>query len=94
MTHKCHAPGCKTPVPPRLFMCRPHWKALPADLRERVEQHYRSGQCDDKNPSKEWVIAAWKAQMFFNPKMKLMPWMEEYENRRMSRDKAESPQVT
>lgn len=36
MTHPCPADGCDLPVNRRGFMCRPHWYAVPGDLRGRV----------------------------------------------------------
>ena len=56
--HHCHALGCKTLVPPELLMCLKHWRMVPKDIQKRVWAHYRDGQCDDKNPSKEWHQAA------------------------------------
>jgi hypothetical protein len=45
-------------VPPEMLMCKVHWFKVPAVIRERVWQTYRTGQCDDKNPSVEWMAAA------------------------------------
>jgi hypothetical protein len=42
--HTCHARGCLRLVPPRIFMCRPHWYALPGPLRQRVLDAYQPGQ--------------------------------------------------
>lgn len=39
-------------------MCPRHWFMVPRELRDEVWRHYRRGQCDDKNPSKEWHAAA------------------------------------
>lgn len=61
MNHHCHAIGCPTPCPPEFLMCRPHWKMVPLPLQRDVWNHYRVGQCDDKNPSGEWMIAAERA---------------------------------
>lgn len=34
---------------------------VPPKLQRGVWRHYREGQCDDKNPSPEWHVAADKA---------------------------------
>ena len=60
-THTCHAPGCGIPVPPRLFMCRTHWRMLPPSLRERIWATYRPGQENDKQPSGDYLDAARRA---------------------------------
>lgn len=39
-------------------MCKRHWFMVPPPIRRRVWGTYRPGQCDDKNPSKEWIAAA------------------------------------
>lgn len=56
--HKCHAEGCEEPVEPKFLFCKPHWAAVPLEIRKRVLTTYRKGQCRRKNPSKEWVSAA------------------------------------
>lgn len=58
MSHHCHAKKCKVPVKPELLMCYKHWKMVPKDIQNRVWKYYRPGQCDDKDPSKEWLDAA------------------------------------
>lgn len=42
--HTCHAEGCDTHVPPRLFMCKHHWYMVPRDLRAWVWAEYTLGQ--------------------------------------------------
>lgn len=56
--HHCHAKGCSTAVPPIMLMCRRHWAMVPKSVQREVWRHYRSGQCDDKRPSREWHRAA------------------------------------
>ena len=56
--HVCHAPGCLTPVPPKMFACRPHWYALPKPLRDAIWATYRDGQEITKDPSPEYLDAA------------------------------------
>lgn len=56
--HLCHAIGCSAHVPPRLLMCPYHWEMVPADIKKRVKDHYRVGQCDRRDPSREWMNAA------------------------------------
>lgn len=58
MEHHCHARGCPTVTKPEMLMCRKHWYMVPAKLQKEVWKHYRVGQCDDMNPSKEWHVAA------------------------------------
>lgn len=56
--HHCHARGCKTPVPPRMLMCAPHWRRVPKDLQARVWATYREGQEIRKDPSRVYLAAA------------------------------------
>lgn len=58
MIHTCHAKGCYTVVPPKLFMCLKHWKKVPKRLQAAIWAAYRPGQEVDKNPSKEYVDVA------------------------------------
>ena len=58
MDHHCHARGCESAVKPELLMCLYHWKQVPKNIQQAVYFHYRPGQCDDKNVSKEWMQAA------------------------------------
>lgn len=58
MIHHCHARACTVPVKPELLMCKVHWFMVPKNIRNKVWEHYRPGQCDDKRPSKEWLDAA------------------------------------
>lgn len=55
MIHTCHADGCTTPVPPRMFMCKPHWWMVPAPIRRAVWAHYRPGQEVRKDPTPEYL---------------------------------------
>lgn len=61
--HRCHAQFCGTPCPPEQLMCSRHWNMVPKPIQDAVWRTYRSGQCDDKNPSREWLAAASKAVM-------------------------------
>lgn len=61
MAHRCHAIGCTVEVKPELLMCAKHWRRVPKDIQREVWRSYRSGQCDDKNPSAEWLAAAARA---------------------------------
>jgi hypothetical protein len=56
--HLCHAPGCKIPVPPKMFACRKHWFALPKRLRDDIWTAYEPGQEITKDPSNEYLTAA------------------------------------
>lgn len=39
-------------------MCRPHWAKVPSDIKRRIGEFYRDGQCDDRKPSYEYLCAA------------------------------------
>jgi hypothetical protein len=58
MAHHCHATGCRYQCPPEKLMCWKHWSKVPVELQRAVYRHYRRGQCNDMNPSREWVDAA------------------------------------
>ncbi len=58
MAHTCHATGCGTPVPPMMWGCKKHWYMVPKSIRDRVWANYRQGQCDDQNPSRDYLLAA------------------------------------
>jgi hypothetical protein len=55
MAHLCHARGCQVPVPPKMFMCKPHWFMLPKGTRAAVWATYRPGQEITKDPSNEYM---------------------------------------
>lgn len=56
--HRCYARGCRTPVPPRLLMCGPHWRLVPPPLQAAVWATYRPGQEITKDPSRAYLDAA------------------------------------
>jgi hypothetical protein len=56
--HACHAVDCDTPCKPEYLMCFHHWRMVPQRLAKAVYATYRHGQCDDKAPSREWMVAA------------------------------------
>lgn len=62
-SHTCHAEGCEVHVPPRMFMCKPHWYALPMAKRALILSTYQPGQekLDDVWPSGEYLAAAMDA---------------------------------
>lgn len=64
MAHTCHATGCPATIPPRMFMCKRHWFALPNRLRTQIWATYREGQEDDKNPSKAYCTVARAAVIY------------------------------
>lgn len=69
MAHRCHWPGCKREVPPKLWGCGEHWWALPADLRARIWSTYREGQEITKTPSVDYLyvvaeVDAWIRRTF------------------------------
>lgn len=54
--HHCHATGCTTDVPPKLFMCRKHWSMVPKDLQDLVWKHYQPGQeLGQATPTREYL---------------------------------------
>jgi hypothetical protein len=53
--HTCHATGCQTEVPPKLFMCRKHWFRLPKEMRDLVWENYVPGQEIRKDPTPEYL---------------------------------------
>lgn len=59
--HTCHATGCYVPVPPKLFMCKRHWYALPRRLRDNIWATYRPNQEITKTPSAAYLRAAKEA---------------------------------
>lgn len=61
-SHECHWPGCSKQVPPAMWGCKPHWYALPKDLRDRIWATYRTGQEVHGTPSREYVEAARQVQ--------------------------------
>ena len=63
--HTCHRPGCATPVPPRMFACRPDWYALPRPLRGAITAAYRPGQETSKDPSRAYLAAAGAARRWY-----------------------------
>jgi len=58
MPHTCHAKLCDVEVPPKMLMCKPHWRMVPKDLQNAVWDAYRIGQEVRKDPSREWQAAA------------------------------------
>jgi diadenosine tetraphosphatase ApaH/serine/threonine PP2A family protein phosphatase len=56
--HLCHAEGCQVEVPPRLLMCRRHWRMVPPPLQDAVWANYRRGQERRKDPTPEYMAAA------------------------------------
>lgn len=70
MPHFCHAHGCRTPVPPRRFVCRVHWLALSPALRGAINREYRPGQEIDKKPSARYMAVQQlaMAELAFKPR--------------------------
>ena len=61
MEHHCHAINCKTKCKPEMLMCLKHWRMVSKASQKAVWDTYRPGQCDTKDPSNEWHIAADRA---------------------------------
>lgn len=62
MAHHCHAINCETPTHPSKFMCAHHWEMVPSILKQKIYASYRDGQCADKRPSREWIVATLAAR--------------------------------
>lgn len=77
--HTCHATKCRIKVPPEMFMCRKHWFSLSKDLRDKIWRHYREGQCDDWNPSKEYCLAEIECLKYLAKKEGIEPEIKLYE---------------
>ena len=58
MNHTCHVNRCDKRVPPRMLMCRAHWRLVPPVMQRAVYDSYRPGQCDDRGPSRDWLRVA------------------------------------
>ena len=41
-----------------MWGCAKHWYMVPRPIRDRIWATYRTGQCDDMNPSKSYCEAA------------------------------------
>lgn len=61
MPHTCHAHGCHTPVPPRMFMCRDHWRVVSPRMQKAIWAEYREGQENDKRPSLRYLAVQQRA---------------------------------
>lgn len=73
MAHTCHMTSCKKNVPPEMFACKRHWYMVPKPIRDQIWQTYRVGQCDDKNPSQAYCVAARAAVIVVAKKEGLEP---------------------
>lgn len=48
MSHTCPHPACTEQVGSTMLACRPHWFALPAELRSEVWAAYRRIRSDPR----------------------------------------------
>lgn len=71
--HECHWPGCGRFVPPAMWGCGEHWKALPAYLRRQIWATYRPGQEVDKRPSRIYLIVANEVQAWIREHLAAQP---------------------
>lgn len=67
MSHECHAEGCGQPVPPRMFMCKPHWGMVPKAAQRLIWGHYEQGQERRKDPTWDYLyisqrVVEWLAE--------------------------------
>lgn len=60
LDHHCHATKCPQNVPREMWGCKKHWFMISKSTRNEIWKYYRPGQCDDLNPSKEYLLAARK----------------------------------
>ncbi len=69
MPHACHAHGCKTSIPPKIFACRAHWFKLRKQMRDAIWREYRPGQERDKEPSLRYLCVQRRAvgEIAFRP---------------------------
>lgn len=51
------ARNCEVAVPPRMFMCKKHWYALPKAMRDRIWATYVPGQERRMDPTPEYMEA-------------------------------------
>jgi hypothetical protein len=54
-----------------MLMCRPHWFALPQDLRSQIWAAYREGQEITKSPSREYLEVMRKVEAFVAEKRRV-----------------------
>lgn len=65
MPHTCHAMGCTTPVPRKMFMCLKHWRMVPKALQHLIWETYTPGQERDmEKVSDEYLAAAVAARAY------------------------------
>jgi hypothetical protein len=55
-THRCHAEGCTTIIPPRLLMCMSHWCKVPHEIQARIWKAYVPGQEIRKDPTALYLV--------------------------------------
>lgn len=69
MTHTCHAHGCTTPVPARLFVCVDHWRTLRQPLKSAIWREYVPGQESRKDPTARYLCVQQRAvaELAFKP---------------------------
>ena len=56
MTHTCHAINCTNTVPPKLLMCRSHWRKVPKALQKAIWSTYVTGQEARKDPTALYLM--------------------------------------
>lgn len=59
--HTCHAEGCETPVPRRMFMCGRHWAQVPKAMQDAIWAAYTPGQERTLDIKPEYFDAAFAA---------------------------------
>lgn len=73
--HHCHWPGCTRQVPPAVWGCKPHWYALPRELRDWIWRTYKPGQEVRGTPSTSYLAAARAAQDWIKANAQATPQM-------------------
>jgi len=63
VSHHCHAEGCEKSVPPKLMMCAPHWRMVPAWLQSATWKAYKPGQEITKQFTVSYWLVQWRCRL-------------------------------
>ena len=58
----CQAAGCKTIIPPSMFLCRVHWFSLPEPMRAEIIVEELARETKDNLPNAALVAAVARAR--------------------------------
>lgn len=70
IVHRCHWPTCITPVPPRMWGCRKHWRMIPQILKDKLWKAYVVRQEVNKNPTMEYLQVAMEIRLWARNEIK------------------------